>query len=160
MTTSPQQLRSLLHEQRDIAHQLSQILAQEHEAISGNNLQDLETILAAKQQCMALLEAGSQEFLRLVHRQSPSHKIDMTAALHDYDPQGMMDLVSLWRQVEKLLSQCRRSNSVNGKIINLNQRHIQQALTILRNGELGSESCYSPTGARPSVTSSRTLGKV
>jgi flagella synthesis protein FlgN len=160
MKTSPQQLRSLLHEQRDYAHQLSQILAQEHEAISGNNLQDLETILAAKQQCMAQLESGSQDFLRLVHGQSPSNKLDMTATLRHYDPQGAMGLVSLWQQVEKLLSQCQRNNSINGKIINLNQRHIQQALTILRNGELGSESCYSPTGARPSVTSSRTLGKV
>ena len=149
MTTSPQRLRDILQQQRDTAQRLSQILAREHEAISGNKLQELETILAAKQQCMAELEAASQEFIALAQGQSPDRKTDMTATLRRIDPQGTVGLVVLWRQVEKLLSQCRHSNTVNGKIININQRHIQQALSILRSGELGTESCYSPTGAHP-----------
>ena len=160
MTNSSQHFHGLLQQQRDTAFELSRTLVQEHEAISGNKLQELETILAAKQELMARFEIASQEFLSLIQGQSSGEKANIVAVLRQHDPQGTSGLVSLWRQVEKLLTQCRHSNSVNGKIINLNQRHIQQALSILRNGEPGTESCYSPTGSRPSVNASRTLGKV
>ena len=160
MITYPQQFRGLLQQQFDTAYQLSQILAQEYTAICGNKLQDMETILADKQQHVMQLESASQEFLDLVGCQISDSKTDITAVLHHYDPQGSMGLVTLWQQVEKLLSQCRHSNGVNGNIINLNQRQVRQALSILRNGELGSGPCYSPTGARQDIATSRTLGKV
>lgn len=159
MTITPQQLRSLLQQQRDTTHKLLQILAEEHAALSGNDLQDLETILAAKQQFMAQLEASSQEYLELSGRLSASPKTGITILLKQCDPQGAWGLEPLWRQVEKLLSQCRQKNNVNGKIITLSHRHIQRALEILRHGELGAEPCYSPTGTRPSAAFSRTLGK-
>lgn len=160
MTNSPQQLRGLLEQQRDASRKLLQILIQEHAILSGNDLQELETILAAKQQHMAQLEALSQEYLELTRRLSPDHKGGIAASLRHCDPQGAWGLESLWRDVEDLLSQCRDKNNTNGKIIALSHRHIQQALAILRNGEPGGEPCYNPTGNRPSVANSRTLGKV
>ncbi len=160
MTSFTHKFRGLLQQQFDTVCQLSQTLAQEHAAISGNKLEDMEAILADKQRHVWQLDTLSQEFLDLMRSQTSDNKIDITAVLRHYDPQGSMGLVSLWQQVEKILSQCRHSNSVNGKIINLNQRQVQQALSILRNGEFGAGHCYSPTGARQDISASRTLGKV
>lgn len=160
MTQAPQQLHDLLQRQRDTARQLWQILDREHTALTGNDLQGLETILAAKQECMARLEAASREYLALSRRQSPSPEAGIDATLRHNDPQDRWGLAALWRQLEELITQCRDKNSANGKIIALNHRHVQQALTILRSGEPGSEPCYDPGGGRPSGAGSRTLGKV
>ena len=160
MTNPPQQLRALLEQQRDTSRKLLQILAQEHAALSGNDLQELETILAAKQQYLAQLETLSQEYLELMRRHSSPHKDGIAASLRHCDPQGTWGLEPLWRQVEGLLTRCRDENNTNGKIIALSHHQVQQALAILRNGEVGSESCYSSTGNRPAAASSRTLGKV
>jgi len=160
MTNSPQRLRALLDQQRDVSRELLQILAREHAALSGNDLQGLETILAVKQQNMDQLEALSRQFMELTRRHSPPHKDGMIASLRHCDPQGTWGLETLWRELEGLLTQCRDKNNTNGKIIALSHRQVQQALAILRNGELAGDSCYSPTGNRPAAASSRTLGKV
>jgi len=160
MPPSPQKIRTLLQQQYDAARKLIELLTQEHVALSGNDLQGLETIIAAKQECMARLEEFSHKYSARAHPQSAAPKGGITAWLQQCDPQGTWGLEPLWQQVEQLISQCRHKNGVNGKIITINHRRIQQALAILRQGEPGSEPCYSPTGSRPSSSSSRILGKV
>ena len=160
MSASPQQIHGLLRQQRDTAHKLLQTLNQEHTGLSGNDLQGIETILAAKEQCMGRLEQLSQDFLAITPRHSPEQKDAIAAFLRSRDPQGAWGLEPLWRQIEKLLSQCRQKNNLNGKVISLSRRHVQQALTILLHGGQGSEPCYSPTGVSQPAASSRILGKV
>jgi flagella synthesis protein FlgN len=157
---SPHHIRNILLQEHDTARKLLEILTQEHTALIGNDLQGLETILAAKQQCMTRLEKISRDFLAFMHEDTTVARAGITAFLRQRDPQGTLKLVSLWQQVEKLLSHCRQKNSVNGKIISLNHRHIQGALSILRHGGQGLEPCYSPTGASQATVSSRILGKV
>jgi len=160
MTNSAQQLAVLLQRQRDTARSLLQILDREHAALSGKDLQDLDTILAAKQQCMTQLESSAQEYSALTHQRSGGPVKGFSASLRDFDPQGTWGLTSLWQQVEDLLRQCRSKNTTNGKIISLSHRHVQQALAILRNGVSGAEPCYTPLGNHSNAASSRTLGKV
>ena len=93
MTISPQELRALLQQQRDTAQKLLQVLAQEHEVISGKDLHGLETILAAKEQYIAQLEASSQEYLAAARQHSTSPKSGMIALLKQRDPQGTLGQV-------------------------------------------------------------------
>jgi flagellar biosynthesis/type III secretory pathway chaperone len=109
---------------------------------------------------MAQFENISQDLLAKVARSSVDQKTNICTFLSQYDPQSEWNLVSLWQQVEHLISNCRKKNNINGKIISLQFRHTQQALTILRHGEQGSESCYTPSGTRMPTISSRILGKV
>lgn len=155
-----QGLRELLQQQRDIASQLLQVLSQEFAALSGNDLQELETTLAAKQELMQQLEERSRNFLAWANQAAAGNKKLINKFLKDKDPQGTWELTALWRQVDELLSQCRHKNSTNGKIISLSHRHVQQALEILRCGGQDSQPCYSPTGAGQSSAASRILGKV
>jgi flagellar biosynthesis/type III secretory pathway chaperone len=151
----------MLQQQYDITHKLLQALSQEFAALSGNDLQGLETSLADKQRLMKELEGLSQHFLAVACPSSPACEKDgISKFLQQKDPQGTWRLTTMWRQLEQLLAQCRHKNSTNGKIISLSHRHIQQALAILRSGGQGSEPCYSPTGASQSPISSRILGKV
>ena len=159
-TISPQEIRDILEQQREIAQGLLQLLIQEFAALSGNDLQAIETTLAAKQVLMEQLDKLSREFLEVAGRHSPGNKDGVTFFLRHEDPQGTWGLAPLWQQIDKLLSQCRQKNSTNGKIISLNHRRIQQALEILRYGGQGSETCYSSSGACQSSASSRILGKV
>lgn len=158
-TISPQEVLSILQQQCHIAHKLLQVLTQEFTALSGNDLQGFETTLAAKQQFMEQLEELSQDFLAAARQHSTGKKDGIAILLRHKDPQGTWGLEPLWQQVDKLLSQCRQKNSINGKIIFLNHRRVQQALEILCQGGQGSQACYSPTGAGQSPVSSRILGK-
>ena len=159
-TITSQDVHSVLQQQCDIAQKLLQALMQEFTALSGNDLQGLETSIAAKQQLMDKLEGLSQKIVAMASQYSTTPKEGMAIFLRRKDPQGTWDLEGLWRQVEELLSQCRQKNATNGKIISLNYRHIQQALEILRHGDQGSQACYSPTGAGQAPAPSRILGKV
>jgi len=155
MNISAERMRTLLQAQCETASRLSKLLEQEKAALIGNNLQEMETIFAAKQQYMADIESISQQYLS-----SLPNKSALIAALHRLDPQGKHRLEPLWQQAEKLLKQCRERNLVNGKIINLSQHRIQLALSILRGSESGAGLCYNPKGDRPAVVTPRTLGKV
>jgi len=156
----PHNIRNILLQEHDTACKLLEILTQEHTALIGNDLQGLETILTAKQQRMTRLENISRDFLAFMREDTTVTMAGITDFLRQRDPQGTLELVSLWQQVKKLLSQCRQKNSVNGKIISLNHRHIQGALSILRHGEQSLGPCYSPSGASQTTVSSRILGKV
>lgn len=160
MNKPADQLISLLQRQYDSARLMLRILDQEHAAISGNRLQDMEQLLAAKQQSIADLESLSEAFLVLVLGPSRAKGNVVAETLRHYDPMGTRGLESLWREVELLLTQCRDKNNINGKIIALGQRRIQQALSILRGDELNAESCYGATGSRAAIGASRTIGKV
>ena len=157
---SSQDLRNILQQQCDIGHKLLRALTQEFAALSGNDLQGLETSIAAKQQLMNKLEELSLKIVAVASQYSSTPKESMAIFLKRKDPQGAWGLESLWCQLEKLLSQCRQKNATNGKIISLNHRHIQQALEILRHGDQGSQTCYGPTGTGQAPAPSRILGKV
>ena len=159
-TLSPQEIRSILQQQSDIADKLLGILTREFTALGGKDLQGFETILAAKQQSMEQLEELSRDILAMTRQHTTGKKDDIAKFLRHVDPQGTWGLEALWEQVDTLLHQCRQKNSTNGKIISLNHRHIQQALEILRHGGQASQACYGPTGAGQSAVSSRILGRV
>jgi len=159
-TISSQDVRNMLQQQCDIGHKLLEALTQEFAALSGNDLQGLETSIAAKQRLMDKLEELSHDIVAMVSQYPTTPKESMAIFLKRKDPQGAWGLEALWGQVEKLLSQCRQKNATNGKIISLNHRHIQQALEILRHGDQGSQTCYGPTGTGQAPAPSRILGKV
>ena len=159
-TISPQEIRSLLEQQYDIACKLKLILNQEFTQLSDNDLLGLETSLAAKQKIVDMLEAISWNFLSAVQQYSPDTKDGIAKFLRHKDPENKFGLEALWQQIEELLSECRLKNSTNGKIIYLNHRKVQRALEILRTGGQNSETSYDLSGANQSSTPSRILGKV
>ena len=160
MNITPPEIQAILLHQRDIARSLLEVLTQEYTALSGNDLQGIETNLAAKQRLVEQLEELSLTVLSAASPNSPGNQAGIVRFLKQKDPQGIWDLEKLWQQLDKLLSQCRLKNNTNGKIISLNHRHVQQALEILRSGGQGSQTCYTSTGTSQSPISSRSLGKV
>ena len=159
-TISPQEIRSLLEQQYDIAYRLKSILNQEFTQLSDNDLPGLETTLAAKQKMVDMLEAISRNFLVAVHQHSSDTKDGIANFLRHNDPEKKFGLEALWLQIEELLSECRLKNSTNGKIIYLNHRQVQRALDILRTGGQSSETSYDLSGTNQSSAPSRILGKV
>lgn len=157
MTPTPARLHELLQRQHDIARRLLELLDQEQAALSGNRLQDLEQIVAAKQQYLADLDAAAREYLL-----AAPDKAALIRMLRGADPRGDLALELRWRQLETLLRQCQDQNSVNGKIIHLGQRRTRQALAILCSGDAGASAGagYTPTGTATATAASRTLGKV
>ena len=111
MAISPQRLHALLQRQHDAAQRLLRLLTEEHAAITGNNLQDMESILAAKQQSLMELETTSLECAQVAN-----NKTALIRIIRQSDPHGSLGLESIWRRIETLLRQCQGKNSVNGKI--------------------------------------------
>ena len=159
-TYSVQGILDNLNKQLEISQGLLRILDEEFEALSGNDLPRFETILAAKQNVMDRLETCSLVLLNLASQQDPNKSINLGKFLKQADPEGIWGLAPIWQQLAKLLADCRRKNSINGKIIALNHRHFQKALEILRHGGHNPQVCYGPAGMSQSASSPRFLGKV
>jgi flagellar biosynthesis/type III secretory pathway chaperone len=159
-TILPQEIRSILEEQYNIAYKLRITLNQEYKQLSDNDLPGLEISLEAKQKMIDMLEAISRNFLAAVHQHFPDTKDAITKFLRHKDPENKFGLEAIWQQIEEQLSACRQKNSTNGKIIYLNHRQFQRALEILRTGCQSSETSYDLSGANHSSAPSRILGKV
>jgi len=67
-------------------------------------------------------------------------------------------LLDMWNQLTALLEDCRSQNEINGGAVHLNQRHVSQALDILR-GISERDKTYGRSGESKPNSTSKSLGK-
>lgn len=156
-----QDISELLQRQHRNLRRLLTALDEEHVALAGNAVLAIEAATATKQACLVELELDMERQTSLLTRMGfASNDEGMTAYLRHHDKDGRMRLEMLWGQIKELLQRCREQNLINGRIVTMNQRHAQRALTILRGGGPAPEDCYGPRGETNPVPASRSLGKV
>lgn len=156
-----QDISELLERQHHNLRRLLTTLDEEHAALADNALPAIEAATAAKQACLLEIEQDIERQTSLLTRAGlASSDEGMTAYLRHHDKDGRLRLETRWGQIKELLHRCREQNSINGRIVAVNQRHAQRALTILRGGGPAPEDCYGPRGQTNPVPASRSLGKV
>ena len=110
------------------------ILQREHAALLAGDLEQIETVVQAKQTAIAQLEALARDVAHATpgseHRQ----------------------------QLEALTIECRRQNEINGGMVEASLRHTQRVLSILRGQNLEND-LYSRAGNTLPGNHARPLAK-
>lgn len=156
-----QNITEILGHQHDSIVRLLETLKDEQAALTGNNLPALEAATAAKQTCLTDIEQFFHLQTRLV--EAAGFALDdrgMSAYLRQCDPQERLGLELRWRQIKELFGRCREQNLLNGRVVTINHRQTQRAISILRGDGLNNDACYGPRGQTNNNLAIRSLGKV
>ena len=158
--TSPQAqalFLRILEQEVEQAKLLLGLLQQEFELLKANPGKELESLLAQKGAQLKQVEQGVLAHHRFLQQQGLSSDRKGTEQYLQLCPDNTA-LASAWEQHWELLQACSRQNEINGGAVALNQRQVNQALTLLL-GMGDSQKTYGRGGESHSSRPSKTLGK-
>ena len=138
-------LDELIDREFELAHRLSQALADESEALKQLDPGKLDEATDAKQQCVSLLSGIDSERRQFCvgYGLTPDRE-GMHALLVKADgPDGA--LTERWYSLLALLEACREANQRNGAVVSAQRRRVDDALGLLR-GEAANTCLYDEQG--------------
>ena len=137
-------LQQLLDDEVAIAHQLSQSLAAENEALRSIDPAELDRATEVKQRCvesLAACDARRRDLCRALGISADQQ--GMEVLLQQADTDG--ELQRRWRSLLALLETCREANQRNGAVVTLQRRRVTDALGLLR-GDAANTAIYDASG--------------
>lgn len=147
MSRTPyQQTEALLEAHEAAVDRLAEVLEQEIEVLAERDLERMADVAQRKLACFAELEQldGTRRAL-LERARQPDTATGMQTLLAGVDRSGQ--LRERWRALLVRLEDCRRLNRANGAHVEINRRHVEDALAILRGREPGALT-YGERGER------------
>ena len=160
MTAPPAQVLSLsqmLPAELDCARKLLDTLAVEHAALIRGDADSISAASSLKLQQMKEFQCLLSERDRfLVRLGFPTGKEGIEALLESSTADHPTR--ENWAELQKIALRLRDGNELNGGIVALEQRHVQQALDILT-GRAGEDQTYGPAGSRSNGHQSNSLAK-
>ena len=139
-----QALTQLLAKQTTSAQQLLNKLQQEHEVLISADTDMLNQIVTQKQTLIQQLESG----MTTINQSLSGIGLDADkAGIHSL-LQSLPDNTPLhqqWEKLQQLARECQERNEINGGIVTLKQRHVRQAMDILKGGP-SNENTYGKAG--------------
>jgi flagella synthesis protein FlgN len=140
---------------------LAQTLQQEQNALSQNEFSAIEKLAQDKESLSTEIEQLERRRIALCKQLNiKSDFSSIQTYLSGISAALVTRLEKLWDSIVTLGNECASQNQVNGILVAHQQRHTQQALTILR-GITGSSEVYSATGSQQQVIDQQhSLGRV
>ena len=158
--TSPQAqalFLRILEQEVEQAKLLLGLLQQEFELLKANPGKELESLLAQKAAQLKQVEESVLAHHRFLQQQGLSSDRKGTEEYLQLCTDNTT-LATAWEQHGGLLQACSRQNEINGGAVALNQRQVNQALTLLL-GMGDSQKTYGRGGESHSARPSKSLGK-
>ena len=149
-------LQHLFDDEAAALAQLQMLLNQEHQHITGNDLDALETSGKAREICISDLlriDAERQTLCRANGRNAD--KAGLANLIKWCDPSG--ELHSRWKANNTAIRHCRTLNDRNGILVNNRMMRVENMLGTLNKAQDNSGRTYS---ARGSAYSQPTAGRV
>jgi flagellar biosynthesis/type III secretory pathway chaperone len=150
------ELRTLLPEMRAQVHNLWACLCQERDVLATHDAAKLSALALTKNQLVERLdqlELQRQDLLRKA--QLPVQSLDADEFASYAQTQGIA--AGLIIEIKQMLHQCFEINQVNGAIMGMRLRQINQGLTLLRGETHG--SFYEASGRLGRSTSGRPISR-
>lgn len=141
-------LSELLAAQIECSRSLVDILAEEHQALTGNDIDRLEQVCRTKAQAAQQLHQLGEKMAEHI---PPSLKTAAVEALLGQQRDGAT-LIQAWRELTGLARQCSDANRVNGTLVEARETQIRKSLASL-NPE--GPAVYGRTGASKTNLSGR-----
>jgi flagella synthesis protein FlgN len=130
--------------QSNFAQQLLENMASEHVALLAADADSLDIVIDEKQALLKQLEAGLAAITQSISKHGFAADFSGFDALLQQLPENT-PLHRQWERLQELADECKQQNEVNGSIVSLKQRHIRQALDILK-GAPPSKNTYDKQG--------------
>jgi len=135
---SYKQLLELVQTIENTSKNFNALLKQENALLTSQNTQDLTALSKQKKENALTLEKQTKTLHAFLHRANVNNGL---YGLSDFIP-AMPDsaekqaLSSAWLNIQTLSESNKKSNEVNGAMIELNRRHTQRSLDVLQ-GQVG-----------------------
>lgn len=137
--------------------ELLALLQAEREALTERKLPELVEIIEAKAKTIDLLDAQAQERREiLAGLQRPSEESEWQALVKEVDDEA---LNQSWEELREMLTECKRFNEVNGRMISRGKQTLGKLLTLLRGQNIATD-LYNAQGESQGQYSSHTVVKV
>jgi flagella synthesis protein FlgN len=147
----------ILNQETAQAKQLLDLLQQEFQLLKANPGKALKSLLAQKRSQLKVVEQSVIAHHQFLQQQKLSPDRRGTEAYLEQCG-GEPSLTEAWQAYLDMAQACKRQNEINGGAIAVNQRQVNQALTLLL-GLGDSNKTYGPSGESRPTRSSKTLGK-
>jgi len=160
-------LNSILDQQLLAGESFVLALEAERVALTGQDPDALEPILAQKEQHASRVEALDQDRRRFLaqHGFAPGRE-GMVAVIRKFeDPQFELGprragpLATKWQRLVAVIDRCRADNARNGMIVTLQTQRVTKTLNILRTGR-PDQLTYGRSGGQAAGATHRALGRV
>lgn len=136
-------LRDVITHSVRVAEELLITLNDERQCLAGTDHTALTALFARKSELASALSELDQRRAHLIAQEPTDEAVSGTN----------------WARYCSLLEQCREGNAINGRLVQDRQRHVKQALSILRGQSNVEPDLYSQQGATVSGTQSLDLGR-
>jgi flagellar biosynthesis/type III secretory pathway chaperone len=133
---------------------LLNLLEREHELLRARPSEALTKLQAEKKELLKRVETSAIQHRQFLIQQGLSADRSGTESFIEEDAL----LQAQWKAYLVLLEKCQKQNEINGGAVELNQRHVNQALNILL-GMGNSQKTYGPSGEARPTNASKSLGK-
>ncbi|ORU94554.1 MAG: flagellar biosynthesis protein FlgN [Cycloclasticus sp. symbiont of Bathymodiolus heckerae] len=142
MTThSSEQLLELVQTLEHISSQLNDILEQEQTVLKAQDSQQLTILSVKKKSLVSALENHTKTVHIFLHNMNVKKGLyGLSNLISEIKSETEKQLLSTsWLRTQTLSEANKKINEVNGSIIELNRRHTQRSLDVLR-GQVGATS--------------------
>ncbi len=139
-----QALTAQVTTQTTFAQQLLENLASEHDALLAADADSLDKVVGEKQALLKQLETGLANITQSISMHGFAADFSGFDTLLQQLPENT-PLHRQWERLQELTGECKQQNEVNGGIVSLKQRHIRQALDILKGAHPG-KNTYDKQG--------------
>ena len=138
-------LSTILQQENSCLSQILELLTQESEAILNLETELMGSLLDKKTHLLSKLDQIDKK------RQSFfEHSSGKTYNKEDFSlfikHQPSQTLLSIWQDIKQQLSQCKKQNEINGRVISIRKENTEQILQILSGRPANKPQTYSHLG--------------
>ena len=137
-------LLSLISTMHEYSQQLISCLNEEKNALDKQSFDELSVLAPKKQLIIDKLHSVEQQCIDICAGNDISKYIEES---------GKRSLQTIWESTQKLLQDCRKSNEVNGLLINRHSTINQDMLTLLTGNQQQSGQTYNAQGSQKNSNS-------
>lgn len=157
MSVNPQLVGTMLQHDLDAARELISLLGTERELLETRQHDALPALIEQKNTHLHLLDHHAGERHAVLQNLGLKASAEGWETLLQRDP-ALATHLPLWQEVKEAVSECKRLNDINGKLINRSQQTLVRLLDLVR-GKTAAPELYNAAGASTATPYSNTVAK-
>ena len=145
LSPEEQELAAVLEQENLCLSRVVHLLKTENDAIAVRDTETMGTLLDKKIPLLSNLEQLEKQ--RQNYFEKKNHLAYSSRHFTQYIEQQSSELIStLWNQIKQQLSQCKKQNELNGRMITIRKDNTEQILQILLGRPMNNAQTYSHLG--------------
>jgi flagellar biosynthesis/type III secretory pathway chaperone len=156
-TEAPRLFVKIIQIEIEQSQRLLDMLVKEYDLLQKGSPQALQTLTEEKKQQLKHVETAVLNHNRFLEQQGLSPDREGTEAFIKQCADNESMTIT-WQRFITLLETCHKQNEINGGAVQLNRRHVNQTLDILK-GISQKDKTYGPSGESKPNSTSKSLGK-